>query len=156
MTYIFDCNSFLELEAYYPVTFPSFWERFNDLVAEGRVLSVSEAFKELNNQARSEHLIDWLEANQTIFTPPSPPEQQYVSEIFAVPHFRQLVGRKQLERGMPVADPFLVAKGRHLGACVVSEETAKPNSAKIPNVCGHFGVECVKLRSVFEREGWRF
>ncbi len=39
---------------------------------------------------------------------------------------------------------------------VVTEETFRPNAAKIPNVCQHFGIECINLRQLMEREGWRF
>lgn len=156
MVYVFDCNSLLELQAYYPETFPSFWRRFDYLVGQGRIVSVAEVRKELDFLAVSEHLIAWAGDNSALFTPPSPQEQQYVGEIFSIPHFVQLVGKRQMERGQPVADPFLVARGRHLGACVISEESHKPNAARIPNVCEHFGVECMKLRGFFEREGWRF
>ncbi|HEX6911542.1 MAG TPA: DUF4411 family protein [Longimicrobium sp.] len=156
MVYVFDCNSFLELQAYYPATFPTFWERFDGLVGEGRVVSVAEARKELEFLATAQHMVDWVAEHAWIFTPPSAAELRSVAEIFSVPHFRQLVGKRQIELGRPVADPFLVARARQLGACVVTEETHKPNAAKLPNVCGHFGVECVKLRGFLEREGWRF
>ncbi len=156
MIYVFDTSSLLQLQAYYPSTFPSFWEKFDDLVADGRILSVAEVRKEIDNQATATHILDWVDVWKRIFTVPTPEEQAYVAEIFSIPHFQQLVGIKQIQRGMPVADPFIVARGRHLAACVVTEESLKDNAAKIPNVCKHFGVDCVKLRDFLQREGWRF
>lgn len=157
MIYVFDTSSILELQAYYPTTFPSFWRKLDDLVYdERRVISVAEVKKEINRQATATHVLDWVDASSLLFTPPTPQEQAYVAEIFAVPHFQNLVGLKHIERGMPVADPFVIARGRQVSGCVVTEETAKPNAAKIPNVCKHFGVDCIKLREFLEREGWRF
>lgn len=156
MCYILDTNSFLELQSYYPDTFPSFWERFDELVSSARITSVTEVQRELENQANASHLIDWLGRNGHIFTTPCSDEMEYVAEIFRVRHFQQMIGAKQLSRGMPVADPFLVARGRYLGGCVVTEEAPKPHSAKIPNVCSHFGVDCCNLEVVMRRERWRF
>jgi hypothetical protein len=156
MVYVFDTNSFLELQSYYPETFPSFWERFDEMVGQGRINSVAEVQKELEFQASSEHLIEWVERNSHIFTPPSAAEMQHVAEIFRVPHFQHMIGAKQLARGMPVADPFLVARGLDIGGCVVTEEAAKIGSAKIPIVCRHFGVDSCKLQIAMQREGWRF
>ena len=66
MVYVFDSNSFLELQAYYPSTFPSFWERFDELVAAGRIVSVAEVRKELDHLATVPHLIDWVAGNTGI------------------------------------------------------------------------------------------
>lgn len=156
MIYVFDTSSILELQAYYPSTFPSFWERLDDLVANGNLVSVAEVRKEINAQATAQHILDWVDSWSRLFTIPTPEEQAYVADIFAIPHFQQLVGIKQIERGMPVADPFVVARGRHLPACVVTEETYRENAARIPNVCKHFGVDCVKLKEFLQRQGWRW
>jgi hypothetical protein len=110
----------------------------------------------LEFQATAEHLIDWLDRNRQIFTTPSADEMEYVAAIFRVPHFQQMIGAKQLSRGMPVADPFLIARGRHLNGCVVTEEARKPNAAKVPNVCDHFTVDCCNLQGAMQRERWRF
>lgn len=156
MTYVIDTSSFLQLQGYYPETFPSFWERFDALVAVGRVTSVSEVLIELEFLATAPHLIDWINNNRNLFTVPSAEEMAYVAEIFRVRKFQEMIGKKQMDRGMAVADPWLVARGRHLVGCVVSQESPKENSAKVPNVCEHFGVECTKIRELMSREGWRF
>jgi hypothetical protein len=156
MVYVLDTNSFLELQSYYPETFLSFWESFNALVEDGRILSVSESLKEIEHQATADHLIEWVDENKHIFAVPCAEEMLAVAEIFKVKHFQQVIGAKQLSRGMPVADPFLVARGLHLGACVVTEEALKPHAAKIPNVCEHFGVECTNMQGLMARERWRF
>ncbi|GAB1343096.1 DUF4411 family protein [Gemmatimonas sp.] len=80
----------------------------------------------------------------------------FVAEIFAVGHFRQLVSEDVLLRGGFVADPWLIARAKLLGGCVLTEEKLKPNAAKIPNVCKHFGVDFCSVEALFERKGWRY
>jgi uncharacterized protein DUF4411 len=155
-TYICDSNSFRVISNYYPDAFPSFWDQLNRLVTGGRFGSVREVKKEIDNQNASEHLSDWCDLNQLLFPPPTEDEMHGVAEILAVPHFAQLIGEKQRLRGLPVADPFLIAKARGIGAIVITEEVLKPNAAKIPNVCEHFGVSCTDVRGFLLMEGWRF
>ena len=52
--------------------------------------------------------------------------------------YRRLIGQRQALSGQPVADPYLIAAAKINGYTVVSEEEAKPNSAKIPIVCKHY------------------
>jgi Domain of unknown function (DUF4411) len=81
---------------------------------------------------------------------------QFVATIFSVPHFKYLVGQRQILKGMPVADPFVVAAAKIRGACVVTEEKLKKNAARIPNVCEHFDVLYTNMEGFMEDEGWQF
>lgn len=154
--YVFDTNSFRVLGNYYPDVFPSFWVELEKLVAAGEVGSVREVEKELELQNPIEHLIAWCDANKPLFPTPTEEEMHGVADIFAVEHFRQLIGEKQRLRGFPVADPFLISRARAIGAIVVTEEVLKPNAAKIPNVCQHFGVRFMDVRGFLQEQGWRF
>ncbi len=86
----------------------------------------------------------------------TPEEQAFVGEIFRVRHFQALVGNTQRLTGLPVADPFVIAAARIRGGCVVTEEVKKPNAAKVPNVCEHFGIECLNVEGFLEQNGWEF
>jgi len=154
--YVVESNSFRVLGNYYPARFPSLWEQLDALVADGRWTSVREVRKELDRQNVSEHVDIWVESNKGIFLPPTSGELEQVAAILAVKHFQQLIGEKQRLRGWPVADPFVVARAISYGACVVTEEERKKNSAKIPKVCEYFGVECTNLEGLMDREGWTF
>ncbi len=156
MTYVFDTNSFIVLGHYFPERFPSFWERFDELVSNGDIASVREVRRELDHRAARQHLVDWIAGHKRIFVLPSPEETEFVRDIFAVAHFQQLVGRKQRLKGSPVADPFVIAAAKMRGACVVTEEVKKMNAARIPNVCEHFQIDCTNLEGMMEREGWMF
>lgn len=155
-TYICDTNSFRVISNYYPSSFPSFWTQLDRFVAEARFGSVREVKKEIDNQNASQHLSQWCGQNPVVFPAPTEDELHAVAEILGVPHFSQLIGEKQRLRGYPVADPFLVAKARVVGAVVITEEEFKPNAAKIPNVCNHFGVPFLDLEGFLRAVGWRF
>ena len=154
--YVLDTNSIKVFGNYYPESFPSFWERLAELIAAGEIISVREVSRELEYQNPIPHLLKWSEDNNGLFSTPSTAETDFVAEIFRVPHFLQLIGQKQMLRGYPVADPFIVARGKVLGACVVTEEAYKPNAAKIPNVCEHFDVRSTNVQGFLNEVGWRF
>lgn len=154
--FVFDTSSLRVFGNYYPETFPSFWQEIGNLVGAGRLLSVREVLKELDKQSPSEHLNDWAAKNSHLFSPPSVEEMSFVAEIFRIPHFQQLIGQKQRLIGAPVADPFLIARGRAADGCVVTEEAVNPNAAKIPNVCQHFGIRCVNVKGFLSEVEWSF
>lgn len=156
MAYVFDTNSFSVLGNYYPDRFPTFWEIFDQAVSNGMIISVSEVHKELNFYTRYPHISTWVKLHKSIFLAPERVERRFINKIFSVPHFQTLVSEKDLLDGRPCADPFIIAKAEFIHGCVVTEETFKPNAAKIPNVCGHFKIDCTNLQGFMEREGWAF
>lgn len=156
MIYVLDSSSFIVCGHYFPSRFPTFWSEFNALVQVGGIISVREVRNELDYRANRQHLRDWIDRNKAIFLPPGPQETQFVAQIFAVQHFQQLIGAKQRLEGRPVADPFVVASAHVRDACVVTEESFKPNAARIPNVCNHFRIDCISIEEMMERENWSF
>ena len=156
MVYVFDTNSFIVIGHYYPEQFPSFWDKFNQAVDIGKITSVREVFRELDQEASVPHLSDWVDSHRSAFKTPNAEATQFVSTIFSVPHFRALVSEKNRLAGRPCADPFIIAWAKVIGGCVVTEEKERPNAPKIPNVCQHFGVDCTNLQGFMEREGWTF
>lgn len=154
--HVFDTNSLRVLANYYPARFPSFWKHFEAAFAAGEVMSVKEARKELEAQATGTWFWDWVVAHTDFFPPPSPDEMTFVAKIFAVPHFRTLIGETQRLRGLPVADPFVIASAAVRGGCVVTEEARKQNAARIPNVCGAFKVPCTNVEGFLESMQWRY
>ncbi|ACP23927.1 conserved hypothetical protein [Sinorhizobium fredii NGR234] len=134
MIYIVDTSSLRELERYYNDIFPTFWKLFQAEVDSGSVVSVREVLRELEACPET-NVIAWAKHNSGIFKPPAPAEAAFVGQIFALPHFQQLISSKAQMTGQPVADPFLIAAAKVCSGTVVTQERFKPNSAKIPNVC---------------------
>ena len=156
MTYVLDSSSFIVIGHYFPSRFPTFWRDFDSLVSAGRIISVREVQKEVDRQAAKPHLRDWLYENQAVFLLPGPQETQFVRQILSNRHFQQLISAKQRLTSSPAADPFVIASAYVRDACVVTEETMKPNAAKIPNVCDHYDIECISIEGMMERENWSF
>jgi hypothetical protein len=154
--FVLDTNVFNEMGGYYPSRFPSFWAEFDKAAQDGTVKSVEEVMKELDRWNAASHIDTWVKSNKDVFSAPTEDELGFVAEIFKVKHFQALVGQKQILQGTPAADPFVIAAAKVGGACVVTQERWKPNSAKIPAVCKHFGLDCIDLEALMTHLGWRF
>lgn len=150
--YVFDTGPFIKLRAYPHDIFPKLWLLVEELVADGRVESVSEVFKELT--VSDGDMTDWAKTQKAMFHKPSEDEQLQVQAILA--KFPQLIKPKNILTGKPEADPFVIARAIVQQRVVVTTERLKPNAQKIPNACEEFGVEYIGLFDFFRREGWRF
>ncbi len=156
MIFIVDTSSFSVFRNYYPSAFPSFWEGVNALVEDGTIRSVKEVFNELQNDNRVAFIQEWASEHRGIFFTPTQAEIEAVKAILAIPHFQAVIDKRSLLKGTPVADPFIVASARVNDAVVITEESMRPNAAKIPNICDHFAVECHNLEWLIEQQGWKF
>lgn len=165
MIYVFDTSSLRSLQHFYPRVFKTIWNGLDELVAQRDLISTREVFNELERQAVSEAVLQWAKNNKTLFSTPAANELQFVSEIFKIPHFQGLIGAQQRLKGMPVADPFVIACAKINAGTVVTEEGwqrsgkrlgLKPNAAKIPNVCNHFNIPCIDLEEFMHLQGWTF
>ncbi len=154
--YVFDSGPFSKLKHYYPSVFKSVWSGLDYLVNSGELVSTKEVWAELENGSPNKYVNTWLKVRKGIFTVPTAAELVVVTQILAIPHFQALIGVKQRLRGTPVADPFVVAASSIRKATVVTEELFKPNAAKIPNVCKHFGIRYLTLEEFMAEQEWEF
>ena len=155
MIYILDSNVLITLfKNFYRSVFPSLWQKFDAYVIAGQIISVREVLNEI--EVRDDQLSKWAKQNRKIFSQPSPEELVFITEIFKVPNFQNLVRAEERLKGKPVADPFVISKAKIIKGCVVSDEKIKPNAAKIPNICEHFGVEHLNLEAFMKTENWTF
>ncbi len=155
MIYVFDSSAFIDLFGhYYRSRFPTLWEKFDQLVNEGAIISVREVYGEISDYG--DGLSEWAKSRQNLFQALSSEESGFVSDIFKVPKYQALVPVKRRLVGKPVADPFLIAKARMLKGCVVTSESSMPDAVRIPAVCKHFGVRCLNLEGFMAAENWMF
>ena len=156
MIYVFDTTVFiLFFNSYYRGSFPSLWQNFDQLVANEQITSTREVRRELEDNGDQE-LQSWLKTIKELFPTPTAAEARFAAEIYTVTHFQQNIERKKLLKGGNVADPFVIARAKMLSATVVTLERERPNSAKIPNICKHFGIACISLEEFMKRENWSF
>ena len=155
MIFVFDSSPLIDLfKHYYPQRFPTLWERFDELLQSGSIVSVKEVYNEL--KTGNDRLAAWAKANRKYFYEPSSDELQFVTQIFGIAHFRSLIGVQKRLQGKPVADPFLIAQAHACGGCVVTNEVLKPHASKIPNVCERFKVKWMNLEGFMKEENWQF
>ena len=157
---VLDTNSISTIFQFYHRTqFPSFWERFDELVHLGRAISVRTVRHELIASPRQvvRESVAYLEGlERGFFSVPTEPEQGYVREMTNDPALSEAANRwtsKEVD-----ADPYLVAKVRATpGALLVSEESRDISRRdRIPSVCHHLGLCCINFQQAMERLGWRF
>jgi hypothetical protein len=154
--YVFDTNVFISLGLYYPKRFPTIWDRVNNLAEEKRLISVREVRRELETKCSDDHILDWVKQHGYVFHIPTNEECQIVSEIFQKRQYLGFVKRNNLLKGLPVADPFIIASAKINGFCVVTQESNKSKGARIPTACIDFGVECINLEDFLEREKLKY
>lgn len=156
MSYVFDTSPLSTLfKNYYPSTFRTLWTNFDLLVQTGLVVSTREVLRELRDGPVPDAII-WAEAHEDLFSMPTGQEAQFVAQIYSVRHFQQNIEQQKLLKGGKNADPFVIARAAVERRTVVTVEQIKPNGAKIPNICQHFGVKCVSLQEFMKEQSWVF
>ena len=156
MIYVFDTSSLRSLQHFYPSVFVTIWSGLDSLIRQNTLTSTREVWTELERQNISTDVLAWAKQNKQIFATPKQDELRFVATIFQVPHFHSLIGEQQRLKGMPVADPFVIACAKIKNGTVVTEERFRPNAAKIPNVCRYFSVPCIDLEGFMQAQGWSF
>ena len=156
MTYVFDNSPLSTLfRNYYRRRFPTLWQRFDELVDNGDIISTREILREINDGA-VDSLRDWAAQNQELFTIPNADEGTFVGQIYAVQHFQQNIELQKILKGGRNADSFVIAKAAVNGFTVVTMEQLRDNAVKIPNICNHFDIPWMSLEDFMEAEGWEF
>ena len=150
--YVIDTNVFIQLGFYYPSRFPTIWARIDKLAQSGTLLSVREVKNELELGNASAYIAEWVKTNRNIFRTPNEEELGIVKEILSDQRFRGLIRRESILKGLPVADPFIIAAAKVHNGTVVTQENYKPDAARIPTVCEEFKVSCINLEEFLERE----
>lgn len=139
--YVFDSNIFINLHQRQPRDiYPSVWNKIDELMANGTIISSREVYDELTRSDDS--LSEWAKSKKEYFLPSEIPIQERVSKILS--EHRGLVegGKKQNN-----ADPFVIALAQENNCALVTEE-CRSNSLvapKIPNICDAYGVTCMNF-----------
>lgn len=154
--YVFDTNVFRTLGFYYLSRFPTIWTRLGDLAQGDELRSVREVRRELEGNCPSEHVFQWMNDHLSIFRKPNKQEEMVVSTILKKQQYQNLVKRKNLLKGLPVADPFVVAAAEVHDGIVVTQESLRPGGARIPTVCLEREIKCINLEMFLEHEDLKY
>ena len=173
MHYILDTRFFVLMRNYYPDTFPSFWEKIDDMASHeeknlfrqtdiNEVSSVYEVKREIGDYGgEQKHLWKWINDHKFIFTRPSKEEQERVRDIMT--RFPEAIPEKKQLLGGFWADPFIIARAWHLGATVVTGEQSLRNKkgkvnklVKIPDICDILEIRCISPEIFMAEQKWKF
>lgn len=154
--YIFDTNVFMTLGVYYRKRFPTIWATMDTLADGGELISVRESRRELDHLCHYDHVNEWIERYKHIFLIASDNECEIVAKIFSSEQYRGLVKNKNIRKGSPVADPFIIAAAKTRNGIVVTQESSKYNGARIPAVCKELGIRCINLEGFLEEQSLEF
>lgn len=147
-TYIIDTCSFVAITETYPKdVFPGVWEKVDDMIEMGIILSADDVYEEL--ASKDDDLFAWAKQRNQIFLPLSDYIQDHAIEILDT--YANLI---DIKNNKSSADPFLIATAIHKAGTVVTEEdfSGGPNRSKIPDVCKYYNVECINLLEMLRRE----
>ena len=134
MIYVVDNNIFSIAFNNIPMdVFTDIWGPWSVYMQEGKIISVEEVYRELENRwtpsTGKDQISQWLKAHKDAFLKPTNEEGYVLQEIFRNKKFREGVKEKSLRNGTPEADAFLVAKAKCISGIVVTAESdEKPNS----------------------------
>ena len=139
----------------YPIgNFPALWCRIEELIKNDRLKMSQIAFEEA---MRDTEIKLWCDQNQLkpdFQVAIDESVQDKVSEILL--KFPRLVDNRTGKSG---ADPWVIALAMITqNSVVVTEEnpTRSENRPKIPDVCAHFCLQCIKVVELIKRENWTF
>jgi|DewCreStandDraft_5_1066085.scaffolds.fasta_scaffold00555_50 hypothetical protein len=157
--YCIDASSLIKLrQDFRRSVFPTLWDKVEKLIQGGRLVAANEVLEEIK---KDDVLGPWAKKNKKMFRKLDQKQVELAAEVAG--KFRELA---KPGRFGPAADTFVVALGSAQdqalsgsllsspSRCLVVTEERGPN--KIPGACKHYGVICVSLVDVFEREGWKF
>jgi predicted nucleic acid-binding protein len=153
--YLFDTNIFYALSHFYPDNFHSLWIKINSLVSSGELISVKEVYREIKKNCPEEHIELWVKSNKEIFIIPTEKELKLVANMMTIEENRNLIKKNNILKGLPVADPFILAVAKIRNAIVVTQEADK-SGARIPNICKKNEIECISLQKFFNKENVKY
>lgn len=150
--FVVDTCTLRELLFHFNLNIPAFnnmWNKFEFMIESGEVIFVKESFRELDLQIKDKaEEKKWILKYKKFFLAPNNDECNLVSEIYKNKNFQYNIRQKNILKGRPVADAFIVAKAKIIGSesIVVSNETYSPNAAKIPNICEAFEINYIHYK----------
>ena len=162
MIYLLDSNTLIEAKnRYYRMTIcPGYWAWIHRCHAQGVLASIESVADELKRG--NDELAHWAKQSAPLFLLVSDTPTQAAFAQVAAHAASQTQGMKAgaLEEFLGGADPWLIAKAMTLPeSVVVTQERLNLQSRRkftIPNVCQHFGVQCLDTFALLDRTQAQF
>lgn len=144
MIYLIDSNIFIEAKnRYYGFDFcPAFWDFLDKEISKTTIFSIKEVYTELSKG--DDDLALWIkDRKDTSFFIPVDDEETQKEFMKIAQYVQSNFSQEEVNKFLSVADPWLIAKAKVLGATIVTHEVLAPintKKVKIPNICAYFGI----------------
>ena len=154
MIYILDTNIIRTLLSFFPKKgkiFEEVWKKIDEKVLSGEFISVDECYNELVRQYsdKTDHY-KWFHEHKDMFKNPDNNESIVIRQLLLNPKMRETIHQKNILENRPSADVYIVAKAKALNATVVTNESYKPHSAQLPNLCEELEVAYISYDDFME------
>jgi hypothetical protein len=150
--YVIDTGALIDLwrRRYPRDVFRTLWDNVDKMIQAGQITAPQEVLHELEKQ--HDDLCAWAK-KQKFFLNLDAEQVKWVKDIMA--RFPSLIDPKSTG---PDADPFVIALAISKGWSVISSENpaGRGQRKKIPDVCPHYGVNCLSLLNFFRDKHWIF
>lgn len=160
MIYLLDTNVYIEAKnRYYRMAIcPGFWDWMDLQFASGQVSSIRMVYDELSKN--DDALSKWVKNRQQHFAEVDDEKTQEVfTDIVQFVMEHPEYSEPHRSNFLAVADPWLIAKAKTIGAIVVTHESLVPSGSKkvkIPNICREFGVDFCNTFDLLESVAAQF
>ena len=122
------------------------WEKIDEYIRQRIIIACSE----IKDEILDEEISTWLKRLSCAVIDIDNEVQENVVKI--VTQHPNLVDFDKVKSS---GDAFLIATAMKYDLIVITEENKEKHN-KIPHICGFFGIDCVNITELCEREGWQF
>lgn len=150
--YCLDTSALVESwwRLYPPDSFPSFWKRLDEGIANQCIIAPEIVIAELSRQ--DDDLFDWAKQRPQMFAPLDADVQ--LSQKAIVNQFPRLTMQ---QKNRSLADPWVIALAQLKQCPVVSmEDPGSDSRPRIPDVCRHLGIGHLYVVDLIRAMGWKF
>jgi hypothetical protein len=142
--YCIDTSSLINLKPYRRDVFPTIWNKLENMIKNGELLSPLEAYKEI--EAVKDVIHNWCKNNKKMFRDADECQIQKLQDVKR--QYDSNYWENEVNKTGPWADPWLIALSICEKAIIVADEKNAPN--RIPVISAVFGVKCLVLLDFFK------